>query len=242
MEKIKIGAKALAVLQSFGKINPLQKITSEMLYANGEAEGQASGLVGVYKVPENEIVSPAFGVRSVPEFINVTKMVKDGEMFMDGLLITVKDATKKVSYNTTPSDMIDDMPTTGQELYSASNDVIVTFALDESTIKDVNDTINKMSLDKLEIVVDSEGTPTLYAHSTSTNDSVTFKLDGKGVEDTTLVFGSPTVLSYLLTGIYAVQVRDLGPDTGNVKAAKLVNKSLGDKETNGELYYFYVLE
>lgn len=237
--KITIGEKAEAVLQSFSNISNAQRISSKLLYARNKD----SGFLGVYEPPSDEVEVPEeFSVRSVSQFLSTKNMIKDPEINMEGLVITFKGNGRKISYNTTPLELVEEFTSDGHDLYRESHVKLASFILDEITLSDLRSTCKNLDLDDVYIVTDSDGNVKVHAESTITNDSIDFDVEGKGVPDCSFKFGDPKVINFFFDGVYQVQIREIEPNGLEMHVIKFVNKSIGSKEESGQLFYLYVLE
>ena len=153
---IKIGEKAVQVLNYISKINGALIINKEALYTKyvDSIESKASGepnIVVKYVLPENEIdLEQDFGIFNINEFLKVTASFDKEtlEMEQEGNTIVIKDKRKETQYYTNGLDSWPIEPQGGDELFQSGVSTIV-FALSEADITEIQKDLNMLNFDKL---------------------------------------------------------------------------------------------
>ena len=235
METIKIGKKSLAVLKSFSSLNDDMRISDKVLFAKSDT------VTAIYTPGAGELkIENEFGISGVSGFLDLLSLFGDGStLTRDGGVITISDTKKKINYLDTPLEMLDELKNKGLELFNASEDKRIRAILDEVTNKELNTIVNKMSLDKIMFKTDSEGNIKLVSSNENDN-SVEFKLEGKGNPNCEYSISNSNFMGSLFPGIYLIDIRVISTPRGDKPFLQLLNKSIN--EDDGTLQYFIGLE
>jgi len=240
MSKVKIGNKAMSILKSFSKINPEMRIREDFLYC----KTVDAGLSGIFELPKGEIETEEFGVGAMNDLLSIVDLCKDFEMNIDDECLTIEDKTKKFTYLTTPLETIDERSMAGQQLFEQSDNIKISFIVDETNIQDLNAAMGKLNLDSLKIVSE-DGVVKFRSSNSITENSVDLVLEGKADSDCEFEFqkgdtGSVQIFNLLFSGIYSCQVREVDYNGKSLFLIKLVNTSISG-EDNGKLFYLSTL-
>jgi len=239
MSEVKIGKKAMVVLSSFSKINPEMRLKEDYLYT----KSVGGGLSGIYELQNGEVETKEFGVSSMTDLLSVLHLCKEPTIEYDDEVLTVKDKSKKFTYLTSPLETIDERSLAGQTLFEQSENVKISFVVDETNIQDLNAAMGKLNLDSLKIASE-DGVVKFIASNSITENSVALNLEGSASEDCSFEFqkgdsGSVQIFSLLMSGIYSCQVREVDYNGKSLFLIKMENTSVSDGES--KLFYLSTL-
>lgn len=236
MSKIFIGRRAKSVLDSFTAISDEIRVREDYLYAT------SSVISGIYELPVGEIETEEFTVTPLGQFLSMIDMCGEShDLDLDGSVITIADDKKSFRFITSPLSQAKERNRIGQTLFDESEEIVINFVIDESTVKDLRKAMSATNLSTIKLIGEN-GEVFLNAENESTQNSIKMKITGSSTEDIELAFAEGVnVFNSLYEGIYSCQIRRIDNQGATAYVIKLTNTSIGDVSENGELFYFSTL-